>query len=257
MPQNGMHTSDRIWGHMENVTLFHKTYWEPLRMLGFTGNFWRLNAQTIMFTWAALGILALLIVGARHALKKRHSIGEFLILSSTNALKNLVVQSLGTFNFNHFAFIASLFTFILLCNLLPLIPWFEEPTSDLCTTLGLGLASFFYIQGSSISAHGFLGYLKEFTEPFLFMLPMEIVGKLATIVSISFRLFGNIMGGSIISKLFLHAIGGFWLRELLGIALGLNMLIALFFVVFEGLIQAFVFAMLSLTYLALAIKKEE
>lgn len=242
---------------MESLTLFHKTYWYPFKTFGLTGNFWRLSIQTIIFTWAVLVILVALIIFARFALKKRSSVGEQAVLWGADFFKDLIIQSLGVFNFNHFAFIASLFTFILFCNLLPLLPWFEEPTSELSTTLGLGLVSFFYVQWNSIKVHGLWGYLKEFAEPFIFMVPMHVIGTLATIVSISLRLFGNIMGGAIISKLCLNMVGGNLVRELLAVVFGVNITVMLFFVFFEGLIQAFVFAMLSLTYLALAIKKED
>lgn len=240
---------------MENI--FHKLHWNPFGSFGLTSQFWQINVETVLFTWAALFALVVLIVAARIALKYRNSVGEHVVLSGTEALKDMVIQSLGTFDFNHFAFVSSLFCFILLCNILPLIPGLEEPTSDLSTTLGLGITSFCYVQGNSIKAHGLWGYLKEFAEPFFFMIPMHIVGTLTTIVSISFRLFGNIMGGSIISKIYLNAIGGYPVRELLGLFGGVNLFITLFLVLFEGLIQAFVFAMLSLTYLALAIRPEE
>jgi F-type H+-transporting ATPase subunit a len=89
------------------------------------------------------------------------------------------------------------------------------------------------------------------------MLPLHVVGLLATIISVSFRLFGNIFGGVIISELYLKTIGGHPLWEILGIMTGFNIIIVLFFTVFEGLIQAFVFSMLSLTYLSLAVAHKE
>jgi F-type H+-transporting ATPase subunit a len=84
------------------------------------------------------------------------------------------------------------------------------------------------------------------------MLPLNVIGKLSSIISISFRLFGNIFGGAIITKLYFGAIGGSIILELLGLLSGLNFLIVAFFTLFEGLLQAFVFAMLTLTYLALS-----
>jgi F-type H+-transporting ATPase subunit a len=147
--------------------------------------------------------------------------------------------------------------FILICNIISLIPWLEEPSSDLSTTLGLGITSFIYIQAWSIKANGFLGYLKGFLEPFFFLLPLNVIGLFASIISISFRLFGNIFGGFVITKLYLQFIGGKPLLEIIGIVSGLNILLVLFFVLFAGFIQAFVFSMLSLTYLSLAIQKEE
>ena len=88
------------------------------------------------------------------------------------------------------------------------------------------------------------------------MLPLNIIGKISSIISVSFRLFGNIFGGSIITKLYFTAIQGSVLFELLGIFSGLNLLIVCFFTLFEGLLQAFVFAMLTLTYLSIGCSEE-
>lgn len=242
---------------MNKVGLFPDPhYWHPFTSCGLTGNFWRITSETVINTWAVFVILIILIVIARKALRNERGIGRFLIVSYVKSLKELVEQGLGSFNFNHFCFIASLFTFIIVCNLISLIPWLEEPTKDLSTTLALGLCSFLYVQASSIRTNGFGGYLKEFVEPFFFMLPLHIVGLFATIISISFRLFGNIFGGVVISHLYLKTIGGNIIWELAGIISGINIIIALFFIIFEGIIQAFVFSMLSLTYLSLAVKKE-
>jgi F-type H+-transporting ATPase subunit a len=88
------------------------------------------------------------------------------------------------------------------------------------------------------------------------MLPLNVIGKLATVVSISFRLFGNIFGGSIISSIYFNAIQGRFLLELIGLISGINLIMVLFFGIFEGFLQAFVFSMLSLTYLSIALQGE-
>jgi len=242
---------------MQGLDIFKKEYWQPFQAFGLTNPLWNINRSTIIHTWIILGIIITIIIAARLAIKNEKSIFGYLIISFVKAFKSLIVQSLGKFNFNHFAFITSLFSFILLCNIISLVPWFEEPTSDLSTTLGLGITSFFYIQGYSIKTKGILGYLKGFFEPFFFLMPLNIIGLLASVISISFRLFGNIFGGFVISKLYLNAIGGSWIGEIIGIVTGVNILIILFFVLFAGFIQAFVFSILSLTYLSLAIQKEE
>lgn len=145
--------------------------------------------------------------------------------------------------------------FIFLCNSVPLVPWIEEPTQDLNTTLSLGIISFLYIQFYSIKTNGLWNYTKEYFSPFFLMLPLNVIGKIASIVSLSFRLFGNIFGGVIIAKIFTSAIDGQWLYEILGIPLGI--VITLFFGLFEGALQAFVFTMLTITYLATALQSKQ
>lgn len=89
------------------------------------------------------------------------------------------------------------------------------------------------------------------------MLPLNLIGKFATIISMSFRLFGNIFGGATIASIYFRLIYGSPAWEAIGSFSGINLIIMLFFGLFEGLIQAFVFAMLSLTYLATAIAHDD
>jgi F-type H+-transporting ATPase subunit a len=149
--------------------------------------------------------------------------------------------------------------FILLCNALStLFPWSEEPTTDINTALGLGITSFLYIQWFSIQTKGLWPYIKGYFSPMFIMFPLNVVGKLANIVSISFRLFGNIFGGALISKIYHSFIQGSFSLELFGLTSGFNLfVINIYFGLFEGLIQAFVFSMLTMTYLSIALQAGE
>lgn len=124
------------------------------------------------------------------------------------------------------------------------LPGFSEPTRYLSTDIALGLISAAVVHYSAIREKGILAYLKSYCEPIWIFLPINVIGELAKVVSHSFRLFGNILGGSIIfiivSKLVLY----------IGIPVGLS----LFFGLFVGAIQAFVFAMLAVTYIAVMTK---
>lgn len=227
----------------------------PLAWLGLTHEFWQVNWRTIVDTWIVLAILALLILIARRALYRANSLPQYLVLKFVNSFRQLIIQAVGHFELRYCAFITTLFAFILLCNLLALIPGLGEPTADLMTTFALALTSLGYAQWCGIKAHGLLGHLKNYFKPFAFMFPLTVIGHIAAILSLSFRLFGNISGGAMITQMWQHAIGGRWLIELAGLFSGLNLIIAGFFGVFEALIQAFVFAILSLTYLALEVQE--
>ena len=98
---------------------------------------------------------------------------------------------MGTLIFHHFAFVTSIFIFILLCNIIAIVPWMEEPTKSPYTPFALSIASFLYIQYSGIRAHGMRGYLKEYLDPFFIMAPLHLIGKLASIVSMACRLLGK------------------------------------------------------------------
>jgi F-type H+-transporting ATPase subunit a len=229
---------------------------EPLARFGFTHSFWSINIDIIYYTWIALGILFALAFLFQYSLKKKKPLVSFSFISYVSMFRDLCFQSLGHHSMLFCSFILTIFTFILFCNMASLLPFIEEPTSDINTTFALGITSFLFIQFNSIRLRGLWGYVKEFCSPFVFMAPLNIVGELASVLSMSMRLFGNIFGGMIISKLWLSAIGGRIALEIVGVFIGLNILIMLAFGIFESVIQAFVFSILSLTYLSLAVHTE-
>jgi F-type H+-transporting ATPase subunit a len=160
--------------------------------------------------------------------------------------------------------ISALFGYLLLCNFMGFIPthYFEEPTADINCTLGLGILALVIAVYCGVRTKGAWGFTEELLGPMwsqpeakggaviagklssLFFFPLNVIGELAKIVSISFRLFGNIIGGAIIITVVSHLTYAFLMP------IGLD----LFFVFFVGTIQAFVFTMLALTYTAVAIK---
>lgn len=160
--------------------------------------------------------------------------------------------------------IGSLFLFLILCNFMGFFPTslFEEPTADINCTLALGLLGAGIATWCGVKTKGFVGYFSELLGPMWsqegatgleyisgklsagFFLPLNIIGEMAKVVSISFRLFGNIMGGGII----LIVVSQLVYNMVLPIGLDL------FFIFFVGTVQAFVFTMLTLTYIACAIK---
>lgn len=241
---------------MNGTNLLEVKTWN-FSAFGLRHPFFSINAETVINTWIVIALIMLLLFPVRRLLQKKLGITRYLILQFIESFIDLCTQTLGSsFSFGHFAFITSLFLFIFVCNIIIVIPWTSEPTQDLNTTLALGLISFFYIQFYAIKEHGILEYLKEFTHPIFIMFPLHVLGKIASVVSISFRLFGNIFGGSIISHIYLSAIEGSIIWETLGILSGTNFVILLFFGLFEGFLQAFVFTMLSLTYLSIALQNE-
>lgn len=252
---------------MENGLLGHDVTIYPFKFLGITAPLTLININTITSTWLVLGVLFLATIAIRVLISKSE-LARFVILKAITPVIDLIEQSTGRFNENHYTFIASLFTFITACNWISLIPGVEEPTSTPNTTLALGIVAFIYIQKVVIKKIGFLAYIKEYFLPFdiifpfnllvgLILLPLKLLGEIASVISISFRLFGNIYGGSIISKIYQKAIHGSLLYNLLGFAIGINFLITAFFVLFEGLLQAFVFSILTLTNIALATMAHE
>jgi F-type H+-transporting ATPase subunit a len=144
----------------------------------------------------------------------------------------------------YFPLVCTTFLLVWIANLIGVIPFLSEPTADLNTTLSLGLLGWLVAHYSGIRFKGLKAYLKGYFEPIFFMMPLNLIGELAKIVSISFRLFGNIMGGSIIILVVSYLV----------YSLVLPPFLYAFFGLFVGTVQAFVFAMLTLVYIVVQIK---
>jgi F-type H+-transporting ATPase subunit a len=231
-------------------------YWQPFKLFGLESPFFNVNKEVVFSTWILLGMLFILCLPVRFFLRGNYPVIRFLIVKSMDSFAQLLVQTLGVFSFNHFAFITSLFLYIFVGSLLSLIPGLEEPASNINTTLALGIVSFLYIQVYTIKEYGLWGYVKkEYLSPIL-MLPLHIIGKLASIISLSFRLFGNIFGGATVAHIYFDAMKSHWLVQAIAFGTGLNFLVSLFFGIFEGFLQAFVFSMLTLTYLSISLEEE-
>ena len=242
---------------MNSSSMIQHLTWQPLENFGFKHPFWSLQANTLISTWVVLGLIISMSLYVSRCLKNESSLIRFVVLQYVKIFQDLLTQSIQSCPINHLAMIASFFSFIFLCNTIQFIPWLEEPTQDLNTTLALGLISFLYVQISSIQANGFKKYTKHYFEPFAFMFPLHIVGALSSIISISFRLFGNIFGGCVISSLYANMLSGSIILQTIFLLNGANLLMFLIFGIFEGLIQAFVFTMLTLTYLSMQLATDD
>lgn len=242
---------------MDNQELLSGHHWQPLLKYGFTHPFWTLELDTLYATIVVTCIIIALSLYAKKAANQDGSIAQYIYLKYLQVFTDLLTQTLHHCPLNHLAFIGSLFTFIFLCNSICIIPFLEEPTKDLNTTLALGLISFFYVQTYAIKAHGMKAYIAELFEPFFLMFPLHVVGKLTSIISLSFRLFGNIFGGYIITSLYNKMMTRSLILQTFGLVTGLNLIMLIIFGIFEGLIQAFVFSMLTLTYLSIAVAAHE
>ncbi len=242
---------------MQDHNLLTGHQWQPLTQYGFTHKFWTLNTDTLTGSIMATCLIILFSLYAHHVLQKKESIAKFIVLKYVEGFKTLLNQTLLSAPVNHLAFIGSLFTFIVCCNTITFIPFVEEPTKDLNTTLALGLISFFYVQINAIQHKGWKEYLHDFIQPFFLMFPLHVIGKITSIISLSFRLFGNIFGGYVISSLYFQLAASSIFAQIFCLCSGFNLGIYLVFGFFEGIVQAFVFAMLTLTYLSMEIAPQE
>ena len=203
------------------------------------------NNHTLIMTWVVIGFTLLFAWLATRERKMVPGPWQMIAELLVDWFKELVRDALGeAYEERYFPLICALFIFLLFCNWVGIVPGLEEPTKDLNTTLGLGVMGFIIAHGTAIKVKGLKEYIKEYFEPMFFLMPLNVVGEVAKVISISFRLFGNIMGGSIIIIVVSHLIWGLLLPPFL---YG-------FFGLFVGTVQAFVFMMLTLVYISVQIR---
>jgi F-type H+-transporting ATPase subunit a len=146
------------------------------------------------------------------------------------------------------AYVTCIFLFVLINNLTGLIPGITAPTTSIMVTLGLAIPTFFYYNFHGIRAQGPVGYLKHFAGPVWWMawliFPIEIFSDVIRIMSLSVRLYANMFAGDLVTMVFFSLVP----VGIPVIFLGLH--------IFVSLIQAFVFMLLTMIYLSLAVSHE-
>lgn len=157
-----------------------------------------------------------------------------------DSINNLVKDTMGPKNMKFASYIFTLACFLAVANLLGLVG-LTPPTSDYSVTFTLALVTFAMTQIMLFRTRkGVGGYLKSFTEPFVMLTPLNVIGELANPISLSFRLFGNIMSGGIIMALLYNALGYF--------APIVTPVLHGYFDIFAGLLQTFIFIMLTMIF---------
>lgn len=200
---------------------------------------------TIINTWIVMAILIVFAIVVRLKLASFTDVPttrfQNIIEAMVEAINNLVSSAMGEHSKKFAPFYGSMFIFVLLCNLTGLIG-LRPPTADIATTFALSITTFIMIQGFAIATRKW-GYIKGFFEPFPFLFPINLFGEIATPISLSFRLFGNLIGGTIIMGLVYAA-----LPPLL--QLGLPSVLHIYFDIFAAALQSFIFVMLSMTFVS-------
>ncbi|MBS3812339.1 MAG: F0F1 ATP synthase subunit A [Candidatus Acetothermia bacterium] len=143
-----------------------------------------------------------------------------------------------------YSFVSTLFIFITISNWISIVPGFVSPTQDYNIPLSLALLVFFVSHFYGMKINGTGKYLKSFAEPYPFMLPMNLISEVAKPLSHSFRLFGNVFGGAVLITVLTAKL----------IPILLPAIFQGFYGLFIGAIQAFVFALLAVSYINVAVQ---
>ena len=200
----------------------------------------------IIYTWVVMIILVVLSLLATKGISlvptKVQNVFEILI----SGLEEFTIDITGEEGRWLFPLLATVFIYIFVANLIGLVPGFFPPTANLNTTLSCAIVVVFFTHVIGIKYHG-VKYIKHFLGPVWWMVPLifpiEIVGHVARILSLSFRLFGNMMGHELVAGILFFLAGAFF-APLPIMVLG----------IFVALVQAFVFYLLSVMYFTGAIE---
>lgn len=217
----------------------------------------RVIRPTIVNTWLIVIFLSIvfILIGRKFETMsvKDKPKGVFHVAEIfVEAIDNLTAQTMGRANIGFAPYIATLALFIAFANLLGLVG-LKPPTSDYNVTLTLALITVVLIHFNSIRFNGAKSYIKGYFEPLPFLFPINVLGELATPISMSFRLLGNILTGVILMTLVYGVFNGI----LALLAPLVTPVLHAYFDVFSGLLQTFIFIMLTMVFVSNGIGDRE
>ena len=221
-------------------------------------------SETIVVSWLVLILITGLCIWLTHDLKeenisKRQAVAELLVETANN----FVIGNMGEKFRYMIPFVAALFATSVVSNLISLIG-LRSPTADLSTEAAWAVVVFIMITSQKIKTNGVGGYLKDFTTPIPVMTPFNILSEIATPISMACRHFGNILSGVVINGLVYAALAlassallglipgvvGDVLSKIPILDVGVPAILSVYFDWFSGVMQAFIFCMLTTLYIA-------
>ena len=229
-------------------------------------NDWFVLSEAVVNTWIVMAFITALCLILTHKLKvrptsKRQIIAEFIV----QKVNGLVHENMGD-RFCHFGpLVAATLSICACCSLSSLLGMFA-PTGDLSTMMGWALVVFVLITYYKIKTNGLWGYIKGYFEPLPPLMPINVISEVMTPMSMAFRHYGNVAAGSIISLL-IYAVLAALSKAVLGLIpgavgaalsmipifqVGLPAIFSIYFDLFSGCVQAFIFCMLMMVNISVA-----
>ena len=161
---------------------------------------------TLVVSWGVMLVLTLVCIWLTHDLKvrnisKRQAVAEKIVITA----ENFVRSNMGEAWMRYVPFVSTIFAMSIFSSLSSLVGLWP-PTADVSTTLAWGIVVFVIITFTKLKTNGLLGYLKGFCDPIFVMAPFNVLGEVFTPISMAFRHFGNIAGGSVLTSLVYSAL---------------------------------------------------
>ena len=220
--------------------------------------------ETLVVSWIVMAVITGLCIWLTRDLKvenisKRQAFAEMLVETANN----FVVGNAGEKFRGLVPFVAALFATSVFSNLISLLG-LRSPTADLSTEAAWAGLVFVMITHQKIKTSGIGGYLKGYTEPIFIMTPFNVLSELATPISMACRHFGNVLSGIVINTLIYTALAlassailglipgavGAFLKHIPILDVGIPAILGVYFDWFTGIMQAFIFCMLTTLYIA-------
>lgn len=202
---------------------------------------------TLVYTWLVMALLVGLswLVTRHLSSELRVSRWQSLLEVVVSAVRSQIAEISQEDPDRYLPFIGTIFLFIGLSNILVIVPGYVAPTASLTTTAALAISVFIAVPLFGISRQGFLNYLKEYFQPTFIFFPFHVMGELSRTLALAVRLFGNIMSGDKVVAILLAVTPLFF--PMIMHALGLLI----------GLVQAYIFSILAMVYIASATQSHE
>jgi F-type H+-transporting ATPase subunit a len=212
--------------------------------------------ETVVMGWLIIVAVTILCLWLTHGMKKipekkRQVVAEMFV----KFVNNMVRENMGPSMMKFAPYIGTLLVYAVLGALISMIG-LRSMTADINVTATWALMTFVLITYYKFKNNGPIGYLKSFAQPVAFILPLNIISEIATPASMAFRLFGNVAGGMVITGLLYGALGS--LSSALGLSfevgsfgfnvfqVGIPAVLSVYFDLFSGCIQAYIFSMLTM-----------
>lgn len=199
--------------------------------------------ESVVVTWIIMALLVLLSVILTKNLRVLHpGKGQLMLETAVTALHNMVSGMVGENGQRYVPYLMTVLIYIGISNIIGLFG-FKPPTKDLTVTIALAVMSIFLIEYAGIHARGAKGWIKSFAEPVAIMTPFNILELVIKPLSLCMRLFGNVLGAFVIMEL---------IKQVIPLAIPVPF--SLYFDLFDGLIQAYVFVFLTSLFIKEAIE---
>jgi F-type H+-transporting ATPase subunit a len=200
--------------------------------------------NTVITTWLVMAVIIIMSALLTRKLSMQSSVTQEIVESCFEAVENTIKDVLPIDPWLVVPVLGTLWIFIAVSNLTGLLPGLKPPTSDINTTFAFAVISFSLTHVFGIATQGFKGYLAHYRQPTLLLLPFTLIAEVTRTVALAVRLFGNMLSGEMIALILLGVVG-------LLVPIPFTMLHIVI-----ALIQAYIFGILTLVFIAEGISPE-